>query len=150
MILTCDSLNQISSPLLAIRPCRAFLRGTETILLVEDDPSLRDAVRRALDQLGYRILEAPTGVKALEVWKQNRGEIHLLLTDLVMPGGMNGFELAQHARKVQPDIKVLLTSGFPEHAADPSADPAVTGARLLQKPYRAGDLARALLATLHS
>lgn len=118
------------------------------MLVVEDNAALRRVAVRQLSGLGYAVIEADSAEAALG--HLGNAPVQVLFTDVVMPGGMNGFELAQHARKVQPDIKVLLTSGFPEHAADPSADPAVTGARLLQKPYRAGDLARALLATLHS
>ncbi len=71
------------------QPALTALRGgNETILLAEDDPSLRVSVQMTLSKLGYRILEAPTGVKALEVWKENRDEIRLLLTDLVMPDRM--------------------------------------------------------------
>jgi CheY-like chemotaxis protein len=75
-------------------PALAALRGdNETILLVEDDAALRVAVRKALSQVGYRILEAATGVQALGVWQENRDEISLLLTDLVMPDGMTGKQL---------------------------------------------------------
>jgi PAS domain S-box-containing protein len=136
------------TPALAPEPAQARDSHGETVLVVEDNAALRRVAVRQLSGLGYAVIEADSAETALG--HLGNVPVQVLFTDVVMPGGMNGFELAQHARKVQPDIKVLLTSGFPEHAADPSADPAVTGARLLQKPYRAGDLARALLATLHS
>jgi CheY-like chemotaxis protein len=122
-------------------PLSTVQHGTETILLVEDDPSLRVAVRRALDQFGYRILEAPTGVKALEVWKQNRGEIHLLLTDLVMPGGMTGKELAQRVLKEDPKMKVIYMSGYSAEVAGKDF-PMKEGDNFLAKPLRASKLAQ--------
>jgi two-component system, cell cycle sensor histidine kinase and response regulator CckA len=86
--------------------------GTETILLCEDDASLRNSVRKGLTQLGYRVLEAPTGVKALEVWAQHRSEIHVLLTDMVMPDGLNGYNLAQRLLADKPELKVIYMSGY--------------------------------------
>lgn len=86
--------------------------GSETILVAEDDPSLRQLIRTILSRLGYRILEAPTGVSALEVWKQNRHEIRLLLTDMVMPDGMSGRDLALRLLQDDPKLKVIYTSGY--------------------------------------
>jgi PAS domain S-box-containing protein len=88
------------------------LRGHETILMVEDDPALRASVRIALTMHGYRILEASTGAGALEAWAGNRGEISLLLTDLVMPDGMNGKELARRLLAEAPELKVIYMSGY--------------------------------------
>jgi len=94
-------------------PAPAEMRGgTETILLAEDAPALRVAVRKALSQLGYRILEAPTGVKAVEIWQENRDEISLLLTDLVMPDGMTGKELGQRLLHENPKLRVVYMSGY--------------------------------------
>ena len=86
--------------------------GSETILLVEDDSAVRNAVRKALLQLGYRVLEAANGDDALTVWKQHRDEIRLLLTDLVMPGGMTGKELAQKLLHKNSQLKVIYASGY--------------------------------------
>ena len=115
----------------------------ETVLVVEDNAALRRVAVRQLSRLGYAVIEADSGEAALGQLATTR--VSVLFTNVVMPGGMNGFELAQRARAAQPDIKVLLTSGFPEQQADPAA----IGARLLNKPYRAEDLARAVRATLH-
>ncbi len=115
----------------------------ETVLVVEDNTALRRVAVRQLTRLGYAVIEADSAEAALGQLATTR--VSVLFTDVVMPGGMNGFELAQRARVAQPDIKVLLTSGFPEQLADP----ATIGARLLNKPYRAEDLARAMRATLH-
>ena len=87
-------------------------RGDETILLVEDDHALRLAFKKALTQLGYRVIEAGNGAGALELWDQHRGQIDLLLTDLVMPGGMNGKEFAEKLLAEAPKLKVIYMSGY--------------------------------------
>ncbi len=117
--------------------------GNETILLAEDDPSLRVSVRKALSQLGYRILEAPTGVKALEVWKENRDEIRLLLTDLVMPDGMSGKDLAQRILKENPKLKVIYMSGYSAEVVGKDF-PLKEGVNFLTKPFEAQKLAQAI------
>jgi len=117
--------------------------GNETILLAEDDPSLRVSVRKALSQLGYRILEAPTGVKALEVWKENRDEIHLLLTDLVMPDGMTGKDLAHHILQENPRLKVIYMSGYSAEVAGKDF-PLKEGVNFLTKPFQATRLAQTI------
>jgi PAS domain S-box-containing protein len=122
-------------------PTMSLPGGGETILLVEDDPSLCAAVRKILSQLGYRILEARTGVSALEVWRQNRDEIRLLLTDMVMPDGMNGKELARQLLKENPQLKVIYASGY---SADIAAGdlPLQEGVNFLTKPYETHALAQ--------
>jgi two-component system cell cycle sensor histidine kinase/response regulator CckA len=121
----------------------AMRGGTETILLVEDDPSLRASVRQTLTQLGYRILEAPTGVKALEVWKQNRDEIRLLLTDLVMPDGMTGKDLAQRILQEKPTLKIIYMSGYSAEAVSKDF-PLKEGVNFLAKPFRSAKLAQTI------
>jgi PAS domain S-box-containing protein len=91
--------------------------GNETILLVEDEASLRAPISMALSRLGYRVLEASNGVEALEVWKQHRDEIRLVLTDLVMPGGMSGRDLASRLLKENPKLKVIYASGYSAEVA---------------------------------
>jgi PAS domain S-box-containing protein len=119
----------------------------ETVLLVEDNAALRRVSARHLTRLGYAVIEADNAESALG--QLGCTPVHVLFTDVVMPGGMNGFELAECACKLQPDIKVLLTSGFPEEAHGQAGDGSGSGARLLHKPYRAEDLARELFAALH-
>jgi PAS domain S-box-containing protein len=121
--------------------------GNETILLVEDDPSLRASVRKALSQLGYRILEAPTGVKALEVWKQNSGEIRLLLTDLVMPDKMTGKDLAQRILQENPGLKVIYMSGYSAEVVGKDF-PLKEGVNFLTKPFQASKLAQTIRDSL--
>lgn len=86
-------------------------RGTERILLVEDEPSVRDLVRDELAKSGYQVIEATNGVEACLVATQQSGPIDLLLTDVVMPG-MNGRELAQHLYVIKPNLRVLFMSGY--------------------------------------
>jgi len=121
--------------------------GNETILLAEDDPSLRVSVRKALSQLGYRVLEAPTGVKALEVWKENREEIGLLLTDLVMPDGMSGKDLAQRILQENPKLKVIYMSGYSSEVAGKDF-PLKEGVNFLTKPFQALKLAQTIRNSL--
>lgn len=115
--------------------------GSETILLVEDDPSLRMSLRKALAQLGYQILEASTAAEAIRIWEKHRDRIHLLLTDLVMPGGTTGKDLAQRLRKEARQLKVICMSGYSAEVV--GTDEALPeGVQFLTKPFQAGQLAR--------
>jgi signal transduction histidine kinase/integral membrane sensor domain MASE1 len=118
--------------------------GRETILVVEDEAAVRDLAAARLEALGYRIFAAADGPEALGMLE--RGErIDLLFTDLVMPNGMSGDELARRACALCPEIKVLLASGY-ALALPAGAGP--DGFRLLRKPYRGDDLAEAVRAAL--
>ena len=117
--------------------------GNETILLVEDELSLRVSVRMTLSRLGYRILEAPTGVKALEVWKENHDEIRLLLTDLVMPDGMTGIDLAQRLLQDNSELKVIYMSGYSAEVAGREF-PMQEGVNFLSKPFESPKLAQTI------
>jgi len=86
-------------------------QGTETILVVEDEPSVRKFALRILSQQGYHTLQAHNGSEALSIYKRHKGDIHLLLTDMVMPQ-MSGYELAKHLLSLRPDIKILFMSGY--------------------------------------
>ncbi len=90
-------------------------RGTETILLVEDEPSVRLLAARLLKQEGYKVLEAQSGEHALRMYRQYAGTIHLVFTDVVMPG-MDGGTLAAHLKSLHPGLKVLFMSGYAENA----------------------------------
>jgi len=87
-------------------------RGHEKILLVEDDADVRMVTRGFLEGSGYEIWEAANGLEALNVWKTNASQIDLLLTDFIMPGGLNGWELADRLRGDRPGLKVILMSGY--------------------------------------
>jgi signal transduction histidine kinase/ActR/RegA family two-component response regulator len=108
--------------------------GKETILVVEDEPVLRDLAHVILRDCGYEVLEAGTGSEALRVWNTRQGEVDLLLTDMVMPDGMSGMELAQRLRDAHPELKIIFASGYSMEELD-------TGfvreghALFLQKPY---------------
>jgi CheY-like chemotaxis protein len=109
----------------------------EVILAVEDSEPLRRIVVRQLRGLGYRVLEATGAAEALTALEG--GRVDLLFTDVVMPGGIDGFELIELARKRQPGIRAILTSGFPQSRFSKEMTPGAF--HLLSKPYRKGDLA---------
>jgi two-component system, cell cycle sensor histidine kinase and response regulator CckA len=116
----------------------AAARGTGTILLVEDEQALRAFSRTVLEKNGYAVIEAANGEEALAVVTEPGAEIHLLLTDVVMPR-MGGPELAKRALAIRPSLKVLCMSGY---ANDSPLLPGLqeAGIRLLQKPFDAGEL----------
>jgi len=107
--------------------------GTETILLVEDDPEVRSLTRATLERHGYRVLEAPDGLTTLGLWRQHRDAVALLLTDLVMPGGLSGRDLARRLRLDRPQLKVIYTSGYSAELAGREWHPG-PGEAFLQKP----------------
>jgi CheY-like chemotaxis protein len=119
-----------------------FAARGEVILAVDDNLDVRRAVVVQLEALGYQVMEADGAVTALKVLGSGE-RIDLLFTDVVMPGGMNGKELANRARAMRPGLKVLFTSGFP---GAPSGNAAELGAgdALLNKPYRREQLVAAL------
>jgi CheY-like chemotaxis protein len=121
--------------------------GTETIFLVEDEPVLREMARDILESFGYRILEASSGKEALGMWTLTRGKIDLLLTDMIMPGGISGAELAQRLLAGQPHLKIVFTSGYT--ANEVSAEMLTkTRASFLQKPYTHDMLAKTVREAL--
>jgi signal transduction histidine kinase/CheY-like chemotaxis protein len=108
--------------------------GTETILLVEDDRSVRGMVRATLTRFGYKLLEAADGVEAIRMWTRHGKRVDMLLTDMVMPEGVSGVDLARRLRRTRPDLRVIITSGYSSALArDP--DPPIPGMRFLAKPY---------------
>jgi len=109
------------------------LRGTEIILLVEDEDAVREPARRVLVQNGYTVLEARHGEEALRVCEQHEGTIHLMVTDVVMPE-MSGRELAERLALLQPEMKVLYISGY-THNAIASHGVLEPGIAFLQKPF---------------
>ena len=121
---------------------KAVLRGSETVLLVEDEDGVRQLAREYLEASGYTVMEAGDGRKALEMAERNAGPIHLLMTDVVMPG-VSGRELAERIEKLRPGIKVLFMSGYTDQAVVHHGileDDAV----LLQKPFTLATLAEKL------
>jgi CheY-like chemotaxis protein len=120
-------------------------RGDEIILVVEDNPNVRKTVLRQLQELGYQTIEAEHGRRALELVRDGL-DYDLLLTDVVMPGGITGYQLADELRERRPDLRVLFTSGYTELAAPGEMD--VCKGPLLSKPYRKQDLARMVRSAL--
>ena len=86
--------------------------GTETILLVEDEEAVRKSTRKLLERYGYQVLEAADGIEALKCWEENHTLVSLLVTDLVMPGGVSGQELARQLVARQPELRVIYASGY--------------------------------------
>jgi two-component system cell cycle sensor histidine kinase/response regulator CckA len=121
-------------------------RGSETVLLVEDAQSVRIVIRDYLESGGYFVLEPETLGQVLELARKHQGPIHLLLTDVVMPG-MGGAELARQIRSVRPDSKVLYMSGYAPRAAGRD-EGLEEGASFLQKPFTSEDLLRSVRRVL--
>jgi len=120
-------------------------RGTETVLLAEDDDQVRRLVRSLLERLGYTVLESEHGDAAIAVAEQHVGAIHLLLTDVVMPH-LNGYQLAQKMNELRPTTRVVFMSGYNEEAVTRHGIP--RDAVILQKPFSATELANRLRAAL--
>jgi CheY-like chemotaxis protein len=117
--------------------------GPETVLLVEDEQAVRLLARQILEHYGYRVLEADSGQAALPLWQQHRAEIDLLLTDMIMPGGLTGHQLAAQLRAEKPSLRVLFSSGYSQDMLKPDAQhPGASS--FLQKPYPPQTLAKAV------
>jgi CheY-like chemotaxis protein len=120
--------------------------GKESILVVEDDLNVQATVVAILSELGYRVTKADDGESALKILKAGE-KFDLLFTDVIMPGALNGPDLARQARQLDPALAVLFTSGYTQNAIGQSEllDPAM---RLLMKPYRRDQLAAYVRETL--
>jgi CheY-like chemotaxis protein len=125
--------------------------GSGTVLVVEDDPDVRELVIIHLEDLGYATLMAATGPEALQLLQSLETPVDVLLTDMVMPGGMTGLELVHAARTLRPGLPAVLTSGYIAGSkaapADGEAKPA-TDLPVLSKPYQQEDLARVIAQAL--
>jgi two-component system, cell cycle sensor histidine kinase and response regulator CckA len=108
--------------------------GRETLLVVEDEASFRKVLVRTLQALGYKVLTAATGQEAMSVWRDNRRHVRLLLTDMVMPEGMTGLELAGRLRAEEPGLKVIISSGYSAEMIR-KGRPTADGIVYLPKPY---------------
>jgi PAS domain S-box-containing protein len=126
------------TPALVAIPAESTEPGTETILLVEDEANLRYLARQYLEKQGYRVIEAADGAVAMQIAVAHEGVIHLLLTDVIMPG-MNGRELAQRISEIRPNVKILYMSGYTENVIGRNGT-LDAGVRLLQKPFSLRDL----------
>ena len=129
-----------------VRPLSVSPRGNEKILLVEDDPALVVLARHMLEDLGYRVEAAGDVAEGLELYRQH-GDFDLLLTDMILPGGRNGRELAEELLALNPELNILYMSGYTENAVlhHGRLDEGVV---LLQKPFRASELSTAIRQVL--
>ncbi len=123
-----------------------FARGSERILVVEDDPGVRKGPVKILRGHGYEVAEAGNGEEAIDHLKTGRS-FDLLFTDVILPGGMNGVEIGEEAKRLQPDIKVLYTTGYAKNAVAHHGR-LDSGKTLVNKPYRRAELLEMVRAVL--
>jgi CheY-like chemotaxis protein len=118
----------------------------ETVLIVEDEPAMREVTRRILSRSGYTVIAAATGHEAIEIAASHTGDIDVLLTDVVMPQ-MLGKEAAERIRALRPGVKVLFMSGYARGVLDPQGV-VEAGANLIQKPFSEAELLATLRRTI--
>src|SRR5271169_87357 len=106
----------------------------QTIFVVEDEPTLRALVRKVLERDGYDVIEAPSGLAALELWSAKKPHVDLLLTDMVMPDGISGLQLADRLKTENPGLKVIFTTGYSSELMGKDFQ-IKEGVNFLQKPY---------------
>lgn len=128
-------------------PTEAFGRGTETILLVEDEEPVRVMISKTLTRYGYKVIEAVDGPGAEVVWQERGKEIDLLLTDIVMPNGISGLDLADRIRVERPGLKVIFMTGYSEDLVSHGAELRV-GVDFLPKPFERSELVRLVRSRL--
>ncbi len=108
--------------------------GTETILIVEDEAPVRVLSRKVLEREGYQVIEADSGPSALQLWQTHRHQVDLLLTDMVMPGGLSGYELAEQLRADKPGLKVIYNSGYTDDMLGDNS-PLRDNPNFMEKPF---------------
>jgi two-component system, cell cycle sensor histidine kinase and response regulator CckA len=125
-----------------------MLRGAETVLFVDDEEGIVDVSRLMLERLGYRVITALGGCRALEIFKSLNAEIDLVILDMIMPG-MSGSETFNELKKIRPDVKVVLSSGYSINGqAKKILDRGCLG--FIQKPFSLRDLSVKLRRILDS
>ena len=123
--------------------------GTETLLVVDDESDILNVTKQQIESLGYRVLTASNCIEALDVINNDKGQIDLLLSDVMMPGGMNGYELAEEVEKRDLDIKILLASGFTDNIPK-KTDTSNFHFEVMEKPYTKTELANKVRDLLDS
>ncbi|HTE44020.1 MAG TPA: response regulator, partial [Gemmatimonadaceae bacterium] len=118
-----------------------------SILVVEDEALVRQMLTRSLRRLGYRVVEATSGVDALLLWPDIAGGVDLVLTDMVMPGGVSGTDLAASLREQKPGIEIIVMSGHSAKVGN-ERDAAAHGVRFMSKPFSLATLRQTVLAAL--
>jgi CheY-like chemotaxis protein len=106
----------------------------KTIMVVEDEPTLRALVRKVLERGGFAVIESSSGLAALELWSKTKPHIDLLLTDMVMPDGISGLQLADKLKAQNPGLKVIFTTGYSAELLGKDFN-IQEGVNFLQKPY---------------
>jgi CheY-like chemotaxis protein len=134
-------------PALAEKPLAAApLDSKAKILVVEDQADVRAVASGFLTDFGYEVVEAPDGIVALRLLAEQH-DIDLMFSDVVMPGGLNGFDLAQAAQQIRPDLLIVHTSGYPKGAMVHLEEPRLKD-NIIMKPYRREELQRLMADTL--
>jgi len=137
------STQQNKSEAKMAKPGTVNVARGETILVVEDEPMVRRLTVTRLEQLGYQVIAASDGPEALRILKKN-DTIDLILSDVIMPEGMTGFDVAEQALMVNPKLKILLATGYAKGAEPEEADAGKHKHRILRKPYSLSELSKAL------
>ena len=130
-----------------VRTIQVGAAGGETILVVEDDPKVLRLTVTRLEELGYPVIAATNGLEAMDILKQ-REDIDLVLSDVVMPGGMTGFDVADQALALKPELRILLVTGYAKGVEVDDDAAAKAAHRILRKPYGMKELARTLREVL--
>jgi two-component system, cell cycle sensor histidine kinase and response regulator CckA len=120
----------------------ALVGGNETILLVDDFARLRERVAKTLRTLGYSVLEAGSGQEAIQKWQERRDEINMLLSDISLPGGLSGIQLADRLLALKRNLKVVFSSGYGTPIVEDER--VAAGMVFLQKPCRLDVMARTI------
>lgn len=139
--------SQVPVPELPVAAGPNEQRGNEQILVVDDNEDVRAVALRQLTSLGYRVLSAASGAEALDILKRGTA-VDLLFTDVVMPDGMGGKQLAEAAQRLRPGLKVLFASGYFEGALQRSGA-LEDSANFIVKPYKKADLARKVRVVMY-
>jgi two-component system, cell cycle sensor histidine kinase and response regulator CckA len=134
-------------PSASVRVAKPIKGGSESILIVEDDATVRKLAQAVLERYGYRVIECEDAVTALKQWKHLESQVDLLLTDLVMPGGVSGHELAERLLARRPGLRVIYTSGYDNDVVNRQLHDESNG-NFLQKPYSVALLAETVRRVL--
>jgi CheY-like chemotaxis protein len=121
------------------RPAPRPVRDNETVLVVEDEEAVGQIVQSSLQQHGFRVLRAANALEALQIYNEENGQIDLLLTDMVMPRGMSGSELAANLKALKPELKIVYTTGYSRQVVGQDLD-LREGLNFLPKPHAPGKL----------
>lgn len=138
-----------TSELASALPVESVQGGSETILLVEDDPPVRKTISTFLRRWGYKVFEAGDGMAAFDLWQEHHEEVQLVFTDMIMPEGMTGLELAERLRGAKPDLRVIISSGYSTELAHHGTS-IIPGVKYVPKPSPPHVLARAVRQSLDS